>query len=144
MDRVSGEDASTFAQMAFLHRVRALGSSCNSNSPRLYLTRLRFALADAEKLHRKISEMGQRIRQLEEALEILQSAVSTQTHPLLRDELLAVKFGPEVRKPCEQRHPSRDALAKSMEALGTLTIGDSGESTYFGNSAGSEVCHSFI
>jgi hypothetical protein len=41
--------------------------------------------------------MGQRIRQLEDALAIFQSSVSTEPHPLLQDDLLGVKFGPEVR-----------------------------------------------
>ena len=90
----------------------------------------RSILADTEQLHRKISEMGQRIRQLEDALAILQSIVSTEPHPLLGDGLLSIKSSP-VKYP--------DPLAETMDAFGTLTIGDSGESKYFGPSAGSEV-----
>lgn len=87
--------------------------------------------------------MGQRIRQLEDALAIFQSGVSTESHPLLRDELLAIKFGPEVRQSDEPEPPPVDAVTESMDALGTLTIGASGEATYFGRSAGSEVCYRF-
>jgi hypothetical protein len=95
-------------------------------------------LADTEQLHRKIAEMGQRIRQLEDALAIFQAGVTNETHPLLREELLGIKFGPEVQKPRDVE-PSQDAVAECMDALGTLTIGDDGESKYFGRSAGSEV-----
>ena len=90
----------------------------------------RSLLPDTEQLHRKISEMGQRIRQLEDALAILQSSVSTEPHPLLGDELFSVKSSPVKES---------DILAETMGAFGTLTIGDSGESKYFGPSAGSEV-----
>lgn len=101
-------------------------------------------LADTEQLHRKIAEMGQRIRQLEDALTIFQSGVSSETHPLLRDELLAVKFGPEVRtgqnsQNTEMDPPADQAVTDTMDALGTLSIGDGGASKYFGRSAGSEV-----
>lgn len=83
--------------------------------------------------------MGQRIRQLEDALAIVQSSISTETHPLLQDHLLDVKFGPELR-PSDESAPQRDSVAESVEAFGTLTIGDHGESKYFGRSGGSEVC----
>jgi len=99
-----------------------------------------FVLADTEHLHRKIVEMGQRIRQLEDALSIFQSGVSNEVHPLLVEDLLAIKFGPEAPK------PSNDAMNENsnvpINTFGTLTIGDGGESNYFGRSAGSEVRHS--
>jgi hypothetical protein len=100
---------------------------------------IRFVLADTEHLHQKIAEMGQRIRQLEDALAIFQSGVTSETHPLLRDELLTVKFGPEVQHSGDAAEHSQDTVAECMDALGTLTIGNSGESKYFGRSAGSEV-----
>ncbi|OBZ73747.1 putative transcriptional regulatory protein C1F7.11c [Grifola frondosa] len=98
----------------------------------------RFILADTDQLHRKISEMSERIRQLEDALAIFQAGVSHERHPLLRDELLSIKFGPEVRRTVDEEH-TRDALSKSIDALGTLTVGDHGETKYFGRSAGSET-----
>lgn len=81
--------------------------------------------------------MGQRIRQLEDALAIFQAGVSNECHALLRDDLLAIKFGPENGKAPEKR--SSDLSADAIDALGTLTIGDHGEAKYFGRSAGSEV-----
>ena len=98
----------------------------------------RFILADTEQLHRKISEMSERIRQLEDALAIFQAGISHERHPLLRDELLTIKFGPEVRRTVDEEH-KRDMLSSSIDALGTLTVGEHGESKYFGRSAGSEV-----
>jgi hypothetical protein len=80
--------------------------------------------------------MGQRIRQLEDALAIFQSGVTNETHPLLQEELLGVKYGPEIQSSADAH--SRD-VTETMDAFGTLTIGDSGESRYFGRSAGSEV-----
>ncbi|KAG6857340.1 hypothetical protein H0H87_005643 [Tephrocybe sp. NHM501043] len=99
----------------------------------------RFVLADTTQLHAKIAEMGQRIRQLEDALAIFQSGVSSETHPLLRDEFLSIKFGPDKGQLLEREEPPRDTSTDSIDALGTLTIGDHGQLKYFGRSAGSEA-----
>ncbi len=86
--------------------------------------------------------MGQRIRQLEDALAIFQAGVSNETHPLLRDDLLAIKFGPERRYVSEPVNNSPQSVTESIDAIGTMTIGDHGdEGKYFGPSAGSEVSH---
>ncbi|KIK65366.1 hypothetical protein GYMLUDRAFT_159686 [Collybiopsis luxurians FD-317 M1] len=98
----------------------------------------RFVLADTSQLHTKITEMGQRIRQLEDALAICHAGVSNEPHALLRDELLSIKFGPESGA-VHQSAPSREASVESLDAVGTLTIFDSGQSKYFGRSAGSET-----
>ena len=85
--------------------------------------------------------MSNRIRQLEDALAILQSTISDQRHPLLSDELLKVKFGSEALNPRQDSSSDRDeSMLESLDVLGTLTLGDSGEVKYFGRSAGSEVC----
>ena len=99
----------------------------------------RFILADTDQLHRKIGEMSERIRQLEDALAIFQAGVSTERHPLLRDDLLSIKFGPEARRTIDDEH-TRNAMSQSIDALGTLTIGDHGETKYVGRTGGSEVC----
>lgn len=89
--------------------------------------------------------MSQRIRELEEALAIFQSGLSTAPHPLLREELLSIKFGPELQQP-EEPQPSEDTISDTLDAFGTLAIGDNGESRYFGRSGGSEVrrSHTFV
>ncbi|KAJ7457889.1 hypothetical protein FB451DRAFT_1274505 [Mycena latifolia] len=95
----------------------------------------RFILADTDQLHSKIAEMSQRIRQLEEALAILQGLVSNERHPLLAGDLLSIKFAAEAPKrsdPPERQDPVFDAL-------GTLTLGNAGEVKYFGRSAGTET-----
>lgn len=51
----------------------------------------RFILANTEQLHSKIHEMSERIRHLEEALERLQSQLSTESHPLLHPDYLSIK-----------------------------------------------------
>src|SRR5258708_36602669 len=50
----------------------------------------RSALADSAHLHTKISEMGERIRQLEGALASSHSVISNGVHPLLKEELLSI------------------------------------------------------
>ena len=73
-----------------------------------------------------------------DALAIFQAGISHERHPLLRDEFLTIKFGPEVRRTVDEEH-TRDLISTTIDALGTLNIGEHGESTYFGRSAGSEV-----
>lgn len=82
--------------------------------------------------------MSERIRQLEDALAIFQAGISSERHALLRDELLTIKFGPEVRRTVDDEY-TRNALSQSIDALGTLTIGEHGETKYIGRSGGSEV-----
>ncbi|KZP21367.1 hypothetical protein FIBSPDRAFT_825911 [Athelia psychrophila] len=88
---------------------------------------------DTDHLHRKIFEMGQRIRQLEDALAILQSNISTEPHALLAEHSLSVKSEPDI--------PSvpKEEIEETLNSFGTLTIGDSGEHKYFGASAGAEA-----
>ncbi|KAJ7047468.1 fungal-specific transcription factor domain-containing protein [Mycena alexandri] len=84
--------------------------------------------------------MGQRIRQLEDALAIFQASTgSNDTHPLLRDELLSIKFGPE--KGADNKTKAKQPSVDSIDALGTLTLGDDDGKygRYFGPSAGSET-----
>lgn len=79
--------------------------------------------------------MGHRIRSLEDALAIFQAGVSNDVHPLLTDELLAIKYGLETAP----REALGDQQAAPINGLGTLTITDRGDSHYFGRTAGSEV-----
>ncbi|KZP10721.1 hypothetical protein FIBSPDRAFT_937932, partial [Athelia psychrophila] len=87
--------------------------------------------ADTEELLRKISELSHRIHLLEDALALLQSSISPEKHHLLRDDLLSVKHGAEQAVEPE--------TAETVEAFGTMTIGASDESRYFGASAGPEA-----
>ena len=60
------------------------------------LSNKRFILAGAEQLHEKIFQLSDRVRQLEDALETLQSRCSNQPHPLLSPELLRIKTSQEL------------------------------------------------
>lgn len=95
---------------------------------------IRFIFTDPETVQQKISQMAQRIRQLEDALALLQSSVSSEKHPLLRDDLLSIKLRSEP-----EQLEAEDTITETLDAFGTLAIGDSGESKYFGRSGGSEV-----
>lgn len=94
----------------------------------------RFILSDTADLHLKISEMSQRIRQLEDALSLLQNSVSNEVHPLLVD---CAKFDPEAKPPTSTvRFTDGDEAEGSVvESLGTLSISDSGVPKYYGPSA---------
>jgi hypothetical protein len=100
-------------------------------------------LADTEKLHTKISQMSDRIRQLEDALAILQSTQSADPHPLLDRELLKIKSSIELHSAVEGEHDgSQQEEAEEsqyIDAFGTLAIRDDGAATFYGRSAGSEV-----
>ncbi|KAG5731014.1 hypothetical protein E4T56_gene15563 [Termitomyces sp. T112] len=110
-------------------------------SVRVVSSRRAKGLADTDQLHKKIAEMSHRIRQLEDALAILQSTVSDQRHPLLEDDLLKVKFGPEAQNRQQPFSPEavEQNFTQSIDAFGTLTLGNSGDVKYFGRSAGSEA-----
>ncbi|KZP21360.1 hypothetical protein FIBSPDRAFT_1044290 [Athelia psychrophila] len=77
--------------------------------------------------------MSQRIMQLEDALAILQSSVSTEPHALLVGDLLSKKSGPDPTG------VPKEVITETTDAFGTLTIGDAGEAKYFGPSAGLEI-----
>lgn len=100
------------------------------------LIRSRYVLANTEALHDKIREMCERIRQLEDALAILQATTTSDPHPLLREELLAVKKGIEVTV---HNSEDEDPDMTVADGLGTLSISEKGVSRFIGRSGGLEV-----
>lgn len=112
----------------------------------------RFVLADTERLHRKLSEMSDRIRQLEDALSTLHAKVSQDgdCHPLLQSDLLGIKTLQEVhanpditsRTPKSAMRTSAAGSSDYIDAFGTLAIRNDGAETFYGRSAGSEVLSS--
>ncbi|KIY43676.1 hypothetical protein FISHEDRAFT_9564, partial [Fistulina hepatica ATCC 64428] len=112
----------------------------------------RFILANTDQLHEKIAEMSNRIRQLEDALAIMQSAVSSQRHPLLEERLLKIKFGSEVLKngPYSAAHDSAPSSIISlkeeekMHVLGTLAFNEAGNARFYGLSGGAEVTSNHV
>ncbi|THH32859.1 hypothetical protein EUX98_g1327 [Antrodiella citrinella] len=89
--------------------------------------------------------MSERIRQLEDALAILQSSVSREAHPLLRRDLLDIKSGltlhsaPNLRQSLEARsEDTQEEETTYVDAFGTLAVRDDGAATFYGRSAGTE------
>lgn len=85
--------------------------------------------------------MSGRIRQLEDALGVLQSHHSTEPHPLLRDDLRSADQKDEFSS---ITLPADNAAGPSnppeiLDGFGTLSITDHGISRFFGPTGGSEV-----
>ncbi|KAI0356832.1 hypothetical protein OH77DRAFT_1588729 [Trametes cingulata] len=113
----------------------------------------RFILADTDRLHRKIAEMSDRIRQLEDGLAILQSSVTREPHPLLSLDLLKIKSGLELHAAtrgagggggggggaeAQEEGDEEEEEVQYIDAFGTLAVRDDGAATFYGRSAGSE------
>ncbi|KAK0220929.1 hypothetical protein EDD85DRAFT_983666 [Armillaria nabsnona] len=104
----------------------------------------RFVLADTEKLHQKIAHMSDRIRQLEDALMILQSTITTEPHPLLDRDSLKIKSSIELHAAIQESENNAAQAeevddSQYIDAFGTLAIRDDGAATFYGRSAGQEV-----
>ncbi|TRM66904.1 fungal-specific transcription factor domain-containing protein [Schizophyllum amplum] len=103
----------------------------------------RFVLADTEKLHHKIAQMSDRIRQLEDALALLQSTMTHEPHPLLGREFMRIKSSIDLHSAVddEENEGNIDTAENDespLDAFGTLAIRDDGGATFYGRSAGSE------
>ena len=97
-------------------------------------------LAATEHLHRRITKISTRVRELEDALAALQAEHSNEPHPLLRDDLLSANI-------LDEEDPTSGDLTagppsmeqKIMDGFGTLSISDHGVSRFFGPTGGPEV-----
>ncbi|KDQ61622.1 hypothetical protein JAAARDRAFT_204099 [Jaapia argillacea MUCL 33604] len=102
----------------------------------------RFVLASTQELHEKIAELSSRVRQLEDALRVSHSQLSPNSHPLLSEELLRVK-APLQREPQIQPTGSSPTFEEEeqkpdvVDAIGSLSISDSGRTRFFGSTASS-------
>lgn len=81
--------------------------------------------------------MSERVRQLEDALSIMQSKESSEPHPLLRDELLNLKVEKTEELPYDPDDPQE--ATSMIDAFGTLSMTEKGSSRFFGASGGTEV-----
>ena len=101
----------------------------------------RFILSDTQELHEHILTMSQRIRQLEDALEVATNRdMASGIHPLLSDDLLTIKFGPEPRANGElstDSHEDGPETDRSLSTPSSLFECHDGSSKYFGFSGGS-------
>lgn len=105
--------------------------------------------------------MSDRIRQLEDALAILQASTGARdAHPLLSRDLLSIKSGIELHSassiggiagtsagPSSERAgsnpPANSEDETVLEVFGTLAVRDDGGARFFGSSAGQEVLRNF-
>lgn len=95
----------------------------------------RFVIAATEHLHRRIARMGDRIRQLEDALALLQASISKEPHPLLSEN--AIVIDADI---ADKPHESEDEVTGEVsKALGTLSVSDQGLSRFFGSTGGSDL-----
>jgi hypothetical protein len=80
--------------------------------------------------------MGDRIRELEDALAVLQASHSSEPHPLLCEGSILVDTDKPEEHPQESEDEAVDDVAKS---LGTLTVSEHGLSRFFGFTGGSDL-----
>ena len=88
--------------------------------------------------------MSARIRQLEDALALLQSTMTNEPHPLLSRDLMKIKSSIDLHSAVDEQESDQPASAPEpdespLDQFGTLAIRDDGGATFYGRSAGSEV-----
>lgn len=81
--------------------------------------------------------MGERIRQLEDALAILQAKSSNEPHPLLNGSEGSVVADHDEEPIVPEVVPA--ASGDVIDAFGTLSVSDYGTSKFFGRTGGTEV-----
>ncbi|KAF5336101.1 hypothetical protein D9611_006219 [Ephemerocybe angulata] len=101
----------------------------------------RFVLASTQELHEKITELANRVRELEDGLKTSHAKTSTEQHPLLSEDLLKVKM-PLQREPPALRNgglaiKEEENAPEALDAFGSLSISLSGRTKYFGHIANS-------
>jgi len=80
----------------------------------------RFILANTEVLHDKISQLSNRVRQLEDALGEVYSYNSSERHPLLSEDLLQIKRPLEREARNELPPLPEPESAETIDAVGSL------------------------
>jgi hypothetical protein len=90
--------------------------------------------------------MSARIRQLEDALGIAHSSISSDPHPLLQRDLQIksiIDLHSAIEGTLEGETASHDDN-RVLDAFGTLALRNDGASTFYGRSAGHEVSFVFL
>jgi hypothetical protein len=101
-------------------------------------------LAATEHLHRRISKLSGRIRQLEDALAALHAKHSTEVHPLLHEDLMQTDERDEADTPADESMGQATQTGDAIDAFGTLSISEHGISRFFGPTGGSEVMSLYL
>ena len=79
--------------------------------------------------------MGDRVRELEDALSVLQTSHSSEPHPLLCEGSILV----DTDKPEEQPESDDEGADDVTKSFGTLTVSEHGLSRFFGFTGGSDL-----
>ncbi|KAL5507868.1 hypothetical protein ACEPAH_5486 [Sanghuangporus vaninii] len=79
---------------------------------------------------KKLTQMSQRIQQLEDALQIANSSLTKSTHPLLSDELLRIKD--LIEGPMHMKKEADTSDEDTMNSIGTLRMLGRGIESYVG------------
>ncbi|KAF5355299.1 hypothetical protein D9758_005984 [Tetrapyrgos nigripes] len=107
----------------------------------LNISSVRFVLASTQELHEKIHELANRVRELEDALRSDHAQLSNGQHPLLSEELLKIKA--PLQRDVHSLRPNSDTPKEEepnpdvVDAFGSLSIGLSGKTKFFGQIANS-------
>lgn len=99
----------------------------------------RFVLASTQDLHEKISELSNRVRELEDGLRASHNMHSTDTHPLLSEDLLRIKAPIQREGLSMIANGSPDEQGDVVDTFGSLAISDTGRTNYFGQATSSFV-----
>jgi len=101
----------------------------------------RFVLASTQELHEKISELANRVRELEDALRASHHHLSTEPHPLLSEDLLKIKMPlqRDVNNKGSTITIKEEENPDVVDAFGSLSIAISGKTKYYGHTANSWV-----
>lgn len=96
-------------------------------------------MAATEHLHKRLVRMSDRMRQLEDALAVLQASTSREQHPLLCDGHLYTdsdKLEPPLAADTDVE--AEEPTEAVVNAFGTMAIMEHGVSRFFGPTGGSE------
>ncbi|KAH9935858.1 uncharacterized protein BXZ73DRAFT_45387 [Epithele typhae] len=100
----------------------------------------RFVLASTQDLHEKINQLANRVRELEDALRASHTLHSTDSHPLLSEELLRIKAPIQRENLIStgiQNGSPEEPGADVVDSFGSLSISDTGRTNYFGQATSS-------
>lgn len=103
----------------------------------------RVIFSSTDTMHKKLLEMSQRIRQLEDVVQILQGMQSNKPHPLLDEKHLQIKTFKNNEEDDNETNDDggeQEDVAGLTDALGTLAIADNGEVRFMGR-VSNEVRH---
>ncbi|KAI0372775.1 hypothetical protein BV20DRAFT_1014847 [Pilatotrama ljubarskyi] len=100
----------------------------------------RFVLASTQDLHEKITQLANRVRDLEDALRASHALHSMEPHPLLSEELLRIKAPIQRENLINTGATNGNSDEQSgdvVDSFGSLSISDSGRTNYFGQATSS-------